>query len=129
MTALSRSAVAMSKGEEMQQAVADRLHPAASWLHTITSLNDFARMIRLRGGPVPERRPEAVRQGRDPMVLEHLRQRRRRYRLPRRVGKHEVAAVTVSECPRRVEDLNRPSARRTQCSHSAFVRRAETAYT
>ena len=73
-------------------------------------LDDLPRMVRLLGGPVPERRPEAVRHGCDSMVLEHLGQRRRGDRLPAAHGKHE--RIAVAERPRGVENLQRPPAQR-----------------
>ena len=90
-------------------------------------LDDFTRMIRFLGGSVPERRPEPCATAAIRWSWSIFGSVDADIALPRRVGKHEVAAVT--ECPRRVKDLNRPSAQRTRCSHFAFVRRAATAYT
>ena len=70
-------------------------------------LNDFTRMNRFLGGPIRERRPEAVRHGGDLVVLEHLREHRRGYRPPAPHREHEPVAVT--ERPRGVEDLQRPT--------------------
>ena len=69
-------------------------------------LDHLARVVRLLGGPVPERRAESVRHGRDPMLLEHLGQRRRRDRRPAAHGAHERIAVAERTC--RVKNLQRP---------------------
>ena len=59
----------------------------------IGRLDDLARMIRLFRRPVPERRPEAVRHGRDLQVPEQSRQRHAREWLSVHARKHERAFV------------------------------------
>ena len=73
-------------------------------------LHDFTRLIRFLGGPISERRPEAVRHGGDRVLLEHLGQRRRGYRPAAPHREHEP--VAVAERARRVEYLDRPAAER-----------------
>ena len=69
----------------------------------------------------------AVRHGRDPVVLKHLRQRRRRYRLPAPHREHEPAEA-LAQRARRVEHLHRPHSG-TRCSRFAFIRVAAIVHT
>ena len=73
-------------------------------------LDDLPRVVGPLGRPVAERRPETVCHGLDPVLLEHLRQRRRRYRIPAPHREHETAAV--AERSSSFEDLHRPPAQR-----------------
>ena len=89
-------------------------------------LDDFTRMIRLLGGPVPERRPEAVQHSGDLVVLEHLRA------TSTWLSTSRSASGTRARCRRRafaprVEDLQRSAAatRRPRAERTRRARRPD----
>ena len=99
---------------------ADRLPPSPAPAHGLSPaldhvrqslLDDLARVVRLLGRP--ERRAEAVRHGRNPMVLEHLRQRRR----------HTWPFVAIWPTCRSDNNLRRPAPEGAQGGHDILPSR------
>ena len=74
------------------------------------SRDDFTRMIRFLGGPIPERRAQAVRHGGHLVLLERLREGRHGYRPPDPHRKREP--VAAGERPRCIKDLQHTAAKR-----------------
>ena len=100
----------------------DVLHMTAlsrSAVYALMAASRFPKPIRIG--------TRAVRHGRDPVVLKHLRQRRRRYRLPAPHREHEPAEA-LAQRARRVEHLHRPHSG-TRCSRFAFIRVAAIVHT
>ena len=71
-------------------------------------LDHLAGMVRFVGGPIPERRPEAVRDGRDLLLLEQLAQLPVGERLPA-LPREDQRAGPIVQRPRPFEKLQRPA--------------------
>ena len=91
-------------------------------------LDDLARMVRLLGRPVPERRPEAMGHGRDVAVLEDRGQRRAVELPSRRPGNTSGLPPLSSVRAASRISMDRPHSG-PRCAQSVFMRAAGTVHT